>query len=186
MKTYFIKIALHGVSPMIWRRIRLSGSTSVARLHEIIQLAFGWDNDHLHQFHIYGKDYGIYYDGGGTFDDNAYEVYLDSFAFDVGDKFTYEYNFFQHLLHDIRVEKVQESTDIIAPVCISGSGMVGITKGSERDIHFKVIKTIMKIQEASPAKELLIKDRLRALLKEWDAIIFNRRKLNHKLATIGV
>lgn len=30
MKTYSIKIALRGISPMIWRRLRLSGNTSLA------------------------------------------------------------------------------------------------------------------------------------------------------------
>ncbi|MDX2504157.1 MAG: hypothetical protein QNL62_06750 [Gammaproteobacteria bacterium] len=33
MKNYSIKIALRGVSPMIWRRLRIPGSTSLADLH---------------------------------------------------------------------------------------------------------------------------------------------------------
>nr|QQQ58137.1 hypothetical protein JJE75_00305 [Citrobacter freundii] len=28
--------------------------------------------------------------------------------FDAGDRFTYEYNFFEHWLHDIRVEAIYE------------------------------------------------------------------------------
>ncbi len=59
MKIYAIKIALRGVSPMVWRRLRLSGDTSLAALHYMIQIVFGWYDDYLHKFHIYGKDYGI-------------------------------------------------------------------------------------------------------------------------------
>nr|WP_252120253.1 MULTISPECIES: plasmid pRiA4b ORF-3 family protein [Yersiniaceae] len=35
-------------------------------------------------------------------------VVIDDFAFDAGDRFTYEYNFFEHWIHDIRIEAIQE------------------------------------------------------------------------------
>ncbi|HAU2960810.1 TPA: plasmid pRiA4b ORF-3 family protein [Salmonella enterica subsp. diarizonae] len=64
MNIYVIKIAVYGVKPMIWCRLRISANTSLAALHYIIQIVQGWGDDYLHQFHIYGKDYGISYDGG--------------------------------------------------------------------------------------------------------------------------
>ena len=48
MNIYSIKIALSGISPMIWRRLRIPGSTSLADLHHIIQLAMSWDDEYLH------------------------------------------------------------------------------------------------------------------------------------------
>ncbi|CBJ82223.1 hypothetical protein XBJ2_1610040 [Xenorhabdus bovienii str. Jollieti] len=51
-------------------------------------------DDHLHQFHIYGKNYGISYSGGIAFPYNPYKITPDDFEFDVGDRFTYEYNFY--------------------------------------------------------------------------------------------
>jgi len=51
VNTYFIKVALRGASPMIWRRLRVQGNTSLADLHHIIQIAMGWDNEYLHCFH---------------------------------------------------------------------------------------------------------------------------------------
>ena len=98
MNTYSIKIALRGVSPMIWRRMRVRGNTSLADLHHIIQIAMSWENDHLHCFHIYGEDYGIKYDGGMDFTHNARQVFLDDFGFDVGDRFTYTYDFTTYLV----------------------------------------------------------------------------------------
>ena len=105
---------------MVWRRLRIAADTSLAALHFIFQIVQGWGDDHLHQFHIYGKDYGISYEGVIGFVDNPFRVVIDDFAFDAGDRFTYEYNFFEHWLHDIRVEAIYENSTLKAPFCISG------------------------------------------------------------------
>nr|WP_279627205.1 hypothetical protein [Xenorhabdus miraniensis] len=57
-------------------------------------------------FMVYGKNYGISYSGGIAFPDNPYKITLDDFEFDVGDRFTYEYNFSENWLHDIRIEAI--------------------------------------------------------------------------------
>lgn len=131
MKVYVIKIAVRGVSPMVWRRLRIAVDTSLAALHFIIQIIQGWGDDHLYQFHIYGKDYGITYEGGIGFPDNPFQVVIDDFEFDVGDLFTHEYNFFEHWIHDIRVEAIYENTELKTPFCISGHGMPGATVADE-------------------------------------------------------
>jgi len=51
MKVYWVKISLRDVSPMIWRRLRIPGETSLAMLHDIIGAINAWKNFHLHQFH---------------------------------------------------------------------------------------------------------------------------------------
>jgi hypothetical protein len=53
---YQLKIVLTGISPMIWRRLLVRSSTTIAELHYIIQIAMGWEDEHLNRFHIYGKD----------------------------------------------------------------------------------------------------------------------------------
>ncbi len=71
--------------------------------------------------------------------------YIDDFEFDVGDKFTYEYNFFQHFMHDIRVEDIKDlpaTKNVI--FCIGGAGMPGATKQDETDIKFSLLKKIVK------------------------------------------
>ena len=47
MKVYTLRLSLRGVRPMVWRRLRVPGVTSLATLHEAIQIIKGWDNDHL-------------------------------------------------------------------------------------------------------------------------------------------
>ncbi len=60
---HFIEIALRAVSPMIWRRLRVSANTQLANLHPIIRIAMGRGHEFLHCFYIDGEDYGIAYDG---------------------------------------------------------------------------------------------------------------------------
>jgi hypothetical protein len=76
-------------------------------LHESIQIINGWDDSYLNQFKIFGKNYAVYHDDGIFFNDNARTIYIDDFKFDVGDKFTYEYNLFEHVMNDIRIEFIK-------------------------------------------------------------------------------
>ena len=47
---YELKITLQGSKPAIWRRVQVPGSFSLNRLHDVIQVAMGWTDSHLHQF----------------------------------------------------------------------------------------------------------------------------------------
>lgn len=71
---YQLKITLHGISPLIWRRLLVRAETSLAELHHILQLALGWTNSHLHRFLIHGKEYGIAYEGGMGFADDPRRI----------------------------------------------------------------------------------------------------------------
>jgi hypothetical protein len=57
-----LKISLEGVEPTVWRRVQLRSTDTLARLHEVIQIAMGWENYHLHRFE------GRY---GGALDEQA-------------------------------------------------------------------------------------------------------------------
>ncbi|MBD1559938.1 plasmid pRiA4b ORF-3 family protein [Vibrio sp. S9_S30] len=179
MKIYSIKVALCGVSPMIWRRLRIAGNTSLASLHYIIQITQGWDDEHLHQFHIYGKDYGISYSGGLSFSDNANKVYIDDFKFDVGDRFTYEYNFFEHWLHDIRIEAIDEMPSRKrAPFCLSGNGMPGAT---EYDAYQKMMALLKGVTKSNKTTTV---GALRPYVEALNAVRFNRNQVNHDMVKL--
>ncbi|MCY0905018.1 plasmid pRiA4b ORF-3 family protein [Arthrobacter sp. H14-L1] len=45
-----LRISLDGIAPPIWRSIRVPENIELAQLHRVIQLAFGWEDRHLHQF----------------------------------------------------------------------------------------------------------------------------------------
>ncbi len=50
---YQPKIHLVGISPHISRRVLVRGDTTLAELHHIFQVAMGWENGHLHRFHLW-------------------------------------------------------------------------------------------------------------------------------------
>jgi hypothetical protein len=60
---YQLKIHLLGISPQISRRGLVRVDTTLAELHHIFQVVMGWENWHLHRFHLWGKDYGLSYAG---------------------------------------------------------------------------------------------------------------------------
>lgn len=82
---YRLRVVRHGVSPLIWRRLLVRGDTTIAELHAVLQTAFGWDGEHLHQFVIGGVEYGISYLGGPGFRDDAHRVRLAELGLGVED-----------------------------------------------------------------------------------------------------
>ena len=118
---YQLRITLRGISPLIWRRLLVRAETSVAELHHILQLVLGWTNSHLHRFVIHGKEYGIAYEDGMGFADDAKQIRLGDFRFRLRERFLYEYDFNDHWQHDMRVEDiVAANTKRPYPVCIDG------------------------------------------------------------------
>ncbi|MGQ6476259.1 plasmid pRiA4b ORF-3 family protein (plasmid) [Serratia ureilytica] len=180
MKIYVIKIAVRGVSPMVWRRLRIAADTSLAALHFIFQIVQGWGDDYLHQFHIYGKDYGISYDGGIGFPDNPFQTVIDDFSFDIGDRFIYEYNFFEHWLHDVRVEAIHEDSTLKTPFCINGHGMPRATSEDEADKTLAFLKAIINADDTATVGDI------RAFIDDLDVVRFNRNKINRQLSKLDL
>jgi hypothetical protein len=127
-KTYQLKIELQGVLPPIWRRVLVPGNVTLSRLHSIIQIAMGWDNDHLHQFTV---DRQFYSDPDlelNEFGDapgvrNESKTLLKNVAPRAGKVIIYEYDFGDSWTHRIKVEKIlkQEPSTARAVECIDGA-----------------------------------------------------------------
>ncbi len=170
---------------MIWRRLKISGDTSIAALHQIIQITMGWDNYHLHQFRIYGKNYGISYHGGLSFMDDAHSVQINQFEFDIGDKFTYEYNFYESRLCDIRIEKIEYSKiELCRPKCIDGSRIYHeYPVRSQFDIITDMAPLVKKLMTK------VTKCRLRKakeLSDEYQSIMYSRKRINQQLLEFSI
>lgn len=124
---YQLRVILEGISPLIWRRLLVPGDYSIADLHYILQIAFEWDNVHLHRFEIYSKEYGIGYAGGMSFSDNPHKVRLADFKFRRGEKFSYEYDFGSSWQHSIRVEDIlRPDLRKNYPLCAGGRNLAPI------------------------------------------------------------
>ena len=101
---YQLKVVLLGISPMIWRRLLVSGECTITDLHYIIQIAMGWADDHLNRFRIYGIEYGVYHEGGIVFSHNPNKVRLGDFQFRSSEKLLYEYDVTDRWRYYIRVD----------------------------------------------------------------------------------
>jgi Plasmid pRiA4b ORF-3-like protein len=119
---YQLRVVLAGISPMVWRRLLVPAETSIAGLHEILQTAFGWSDEHLHRFTIHAVEYGLWRPGSAGFSRDARQVRLGEFEFRRGERFTYEYNFTAGWRHDIRVEEIlPRSPCRRCPACTGGA-----------------------------------------------------------------
>ncbi|HEV2779593.1 MAG TPA: plasmid pRiA4b ORF-3 family protein [Actinophytocola sp.] len=101
---YQMKVSLRGATPPIWRRLEVPADISLARLHLIIQVAFGWDGYHLHVFETPYGDFGISEPELGHQPQDS--VSLEQVLPGEGDRITYTYDFGDGWRHDIVVEKV--------------------------------------------------------------------------------
>jgi hypothetical protein len=118
---YQLKIALKGLHPVIWRRVRVPSEFTLADLHNIIQIVMPWEDSHLHSFTIRNTEFGIPSpDGWGPVHDER-KVLLGSLAFKPKEKFGYEYDFGDSWIHEIHVEKVETlESPLQRPECLAG------------------------------------------------------------------
>src|SRR6266446_5542618 len=98
-----LKVSLADFRPPIWRRVRLPVTATLADLHEVIQVLFGWDGDHLHLFQLGKKQYGDPFGHlEGTGDEAAVRI-RDAVA--SGGKITYTYDLGASWEHEITLGK---------------------------------------------------------------------------------
>jgi hypothetical protein len=116
---YSLRLVLTRVSPLVWRRVLVSGDTSLSDLHRIFQILLGWSGEHLYSFRLHGQEYGTA--SGGSVWGEAEHVRLSRFRLHPLERFTYHYNFFSGWTFDVRLERVLESDPKRThPICTGG------------------------------------------------------------------
>jgi hypothetical protein len=87
---YQFHLWIRQISPLIGRRLLVRSDRSLAQFHDIIQIAFGWTDTHLHRFRIHGRDYGVSREGGLGVSQDARQVRLIDFQFRCNERFLSE------------------------------------------------------------------------------------------------
>ena len=121
VEVYQLRIWIRRISPQIWRRLLVRSDSTIAQLHDTLQIAFGWMDEHLNQFLIRGKPYGVWQPGGMGFDDNPHHVQLRDFHFRSKETFVYEYDLTDWWQHEIRLEQILSlDPKKQYPICTAG------------------------------------------------------------------
>lgn len=118
---YQLKVTLRGVRPPIWRRIQVSGRTSLFELHDILQVVMGWENGHLYEFEAGRARYGEADPDWGLDVLDAAGAKLSRVAGREKAKLRYVYDMGDHWEHEILVEKILPAElGKRYPVCLTG------------------------------------------------------------------
>ncbi len=121
LQIYELKIELLEIEPKIWRRVLVPGTITLGQLHEVIQIAMGWTNSHLHQFIVGAHSYS---DPEFEIEEakSEYRYSLEKLAPRVSNTIAYEYDFGDGWDHQIRVERIIEDDKRYPgkPVCLGG------------------------------------------------------------------
>src|SRR5260221_671732 len=193
---YRLHILLLQINPPIWRRLHVPSDSSIAMLHDLLQIAFDWSDFHLHRFVIRGKEYGVSRMGCTTFTTDARKGFL--YEFDFGDLWQ----------HQIRFEGIQPIREKkIYPVCVGGAcasppeDCGGPEAYMEKMDHHRWNPPLDELRLIAAAVGRVIDsqghERIRDLLGDFDALEeavdrpetykrfgpdrFDRRKLNRRL-----
>lgn len=121
-----LKISLRDSRPPIWRRVLVPEQTPLSTLHRVIQLSFGWNNEHLYMFEKGCKgsssnDYRVW----GEEDEcmgNATVTPLWSTLQSEGDKLIYTYDFGDWWDFTVLLEKQTHDTSQQPIRCLGGKG----------------------------------------------------------------
>lgn len=55
---YQIKVTLLGTKPPIWRRLLVPADMTLVQLHNVLQIAMGWEDGHMHEFRVGQRRFG--------------------------------------------------------------------------------------------------------------------------------
>ena len=112
--TYRIRVDLKDTRPPLWRRLELASDLFLDELHEVIQVAFGWTDSHLHGFasgpsfyaaaaERYLCPFDVAEDEDGIPEG---DVRVDEVLATPGGKLSYLYDYGDHWQHVIALEAV--------------------------------------------------------------------------------
>jgi hypothetical protein len=122
--SYILHVSITFSDPLIWRRIQVPGTFTLAQLHDTIQLSMGWSDSYVHQF-LVGK---ISYEPtmksnvpreSKRFDEHNYKLHTleEGMRF----MFSYIYDAGEGWEHEIHMEEVIPPTrQLKHPILLSG------------------------------------------------------------------
>ena len=174
--TYQLRVSLDDSKPEVWRRLRLPSDTNLIALHQILQIAMGWEAYHQHEFVHNKSRYGNSEDEFTSNVEDEFDYELGDLLKREGDHLTYLYDFGDSWEHQVLLEKItpQRKGDHVAQ-CTTGARAcppedVGGIPGYER---------LLKILRKPSHEEY--EETLEWLGEDYDPKAFDKAAINSEL-----
>lgn len=115
---YRLRVDLRGARPPIWRRVEVPGNATLAESHRILQIAFAWDDYHMHCFET---DFGTFGVSDAELGHRPERSATLEQVLSEGGRMTYTYDFGDSWDHAIAVESITPPTEgTVYPRCTGG------------------------------------------------------------------
>ncbi len=188
---YVVRLELDDTHPPIWRRLLLASDLSLPDLHDVVQVAMGWSDSHLHRFTMgpWQKDpqMASFLTAGDVEEgecDGPLEAdsRLDEVLAEPGQRLFYDYDFGDGWKHTLRLEKVLPWQDDDPPAqCLAGRRAcppddVGGLPGFE-----EVLEALAG--RVAPGQEEWMRQKLQWLPPGYDPAYFSVEKTNALLTS---
>jgi hypothetical protein len=175
-----IELVLRDVEPRIWRRLVVRESMWMSRLHDAIQVAFGWFDYHLHRFNVHGVFYGnpIRRESETMVEDDR-DIALMDLGLGPKDVFLYEYLFGDGWQVQLRIEKVEHMVKGMKLPALVAGGRNGAPEDCGGPAGFKEV-----LYSISHPDEPLSKEWLEWLGPGYDPSELDIAKINKALAKL--
>nr|WP_106781103.1 plasmid pRiA4b ORF-3 family protein [Lysinibacillus timonensis] len=197
-KALELKVTLRLENIKVFRRLIVPFNLTFSQLHNVIQIAFGWQDYHLHEFYIFDNK-----QSNQTFHHNhpAYNregskplvnLVCDEESFSYGNndipmkmdttvklseymsaKITYIYDFGDNWIHDIEIERVIDDYQVNFPTCIECEGNTP-PEDVGGEIGYEVFLEIIN-DKNHPEHEKMLSWSKSQLYSDFDIDIVNRR-----------
>ena len=103
---FTLRVTLRHITTAVWRLLHVPAQTSLGHLHEVLQVAFGWQNSHLHDFTVGKIRFGMVDVEDEIFAVDEHAAPLGAVA-RASTQMVYRYDFGDDWEHDIVVENVK-------------------------------------------------------------------------------
>lgn len=156
--TIQFKVTLRHIQPPIWRRVVLPDNFTLGQLHDVIQVAMGWLNCHMHSFRIGGVHYTD--SRAAELEDmdmeNEETVFLSRVVTRPRQKFIYEYDFGDSWEHEVVAEKILPiDPQAKYPVCLGGERACPPEDCGSFPGYFDILEALKAPKKTQEQKELL-------------------------------
>jgi len=108
-------VTLDGIVPPIWRQLDVPARVTLAKLHDLLQVALGWTNSHLHVFEIGDERIAVPFEleqlADGSITRSARLVTLGDVIDHGVRRFGYMYDLGDSWRHSVDIEDVRDDVD---------------------------------------------------------------------------